>query len=547
MSDNQNIPVAGVLSDLNQSFHEREVAEKAQEKGLGYVDLKKIVINPDLLALVSQEEAKNGKIIPFFRIGKKIRLALVEPENPVAKEVIARLQKDEFETHLSLCSPESFVFAEKNFTSVLHFEKKVLVADDGGKTGNVGEELSVIGGLATKIKHLNADEALNILHSEILKLGASDLHFEPKKDTCRVRARVDGILLDFFELDAETAVGLVRQIKHLAHLKLNVENVPQDGKYSFQTQTRTVDVRVSILPAKNGESVVMRFLDPKKGRLTLEALGFSPSSLTILRRALAATNGLILVTGPTGSGKTTTLHSALAEINNPEKKIITIEDPVEFQVEGIVQCEVHDQDGGLTFVDGLRAVLRQDPDVVMVGEIRDRETAETAVQAALTGHLVLSTLHTNSAAAAIPRLLNMGIAPFVFAPAIDCIVAQRLVRKVCKNCVQLLAPNEEENAEIVATVSALQARGEKIALPEKIPHKKGCPECSGLGYRGESVVAEVLFATEEIKKLIYQNPTDTEILALAKKEGMRTMREEGILKVLAGETTLEEVLRAIGQ
>lgn len=540
------IGVKTLLSGLNQEFKEREVAEKAKTIGLDYVNLAKIPVNPDLLQIIEKKDSLEAGIFPFLKIGKKLRVAIIDPDNEKTKELIKTLENKGFELKISLSSPESLAYAQQKYESDLYYEEKEIIADEQGKIESIASEMASIQELPAKLKQLRSDEALNLLHIEILRLNASDLHLEPEKDKYRVRARVDGLLADFFELDLELAQSLIRQIKHSARLKLNVVNLPQDGKYSFEAKDRTIDVRVSILPTKIGESLVMRFLDPRKGLLSLEKLGFSERALKRFKQTLNSTSGLILVTGPTGSGKTTTLHSVLNTINDPERKIITIEDPVEFQIKGVVQCEVK-EDEGFTFAAGLRSILRQDPDIVMVGEIRDKDTAETAVQASLTGHLVLSTLHTNSASAAIPRLLNMGIAPFVLAPALRSIVAQRLVRRLCKKCVQYREPTEAEKQEIEAVIFDVNSRGENMQMPDKIPVAQGCPECSETGYKGVIAIAEILLIDEELANLIYKNPTDTEILQLAKKKGLFTMWEEGILKVLKTETTLEEIVKHVSK
>ncbi len=547
--DNQNKDQNGVkslLTGLNQEFKEREIAEKAKNMSIGYVDLTKLPINIDLLDIISREQSIKAQVMPFFKVGKKLRLAVIDPEKEETKNLIKELKEKDFDIHLSLCSEESLVFAQQKYKSELHFEEKELIAEDSARVDNVAQEIDSIRELPEKLKDLKSDEALNLLHVEILRLNASDLHFEPQKNSYRIRARIDGLLTDFFDLDLNTSQGLVRQIKHLARMKLNVVNVPQDGKYSFKATERSVDVRVSTLPAKNGESIVMRFLDPKKGLLSLEQLGFSEKALVRFRQAVSLTNGLILATGPTGSGKTTTLHSVLHEINTPDKKIITIEDPVEFQIPGVVQCEVK-EDQEFTFASGLKSVLRQDPNIVMIGEIRDQTTAETAVQASLTGHLVLSTLHTNSSADAIPRLLNMGVAPFVLAPAVKCIVAQRLVRTLCKDCLQYEEPEEIVLREIKQVVDNLNNRGEKIELPTKLPIAKGCDKCSNTGYKGITAVSEVLFIDATLENMIYKNPTDMEIIKYATENGMRTMWEEGILKIINGETSFDEIVRHINK
>jgi type II secretory ATPase GspE/PulE/Tfp pilus assembly ATPase PilB-like protein len=536
----------GVMAGINQEFKEREVAELASKLGLGYVDLKKLPINPDYLHIISKEDSFAGAVIPFFKVGKKLRVAFADPENEKLLEVLKDLANEGYELNKNLCSRESLVFAQKHYESSLHHEEQEIVAkvSDQELTDRT-QAIADLKEVPELIKNSKSNVALNRLHEIVLRFEASDLHLEPKANLLKVRARIDGALSDLLELDLKTATNLIRQIKHESGLKFNITNMPQDGKYAFRTADRQVDVRVSTLPSSFGESVVMRFLDPKGGIIPLSQLGINAQFLSKLQAILQQKNGLILVTGPTGSGKTTTLHSALNYINSPDKKIITIEDPVEYVIEGIVQCEVK-EDLGFTFAEGLHSILRQDPDVLMIGEIRDLETAETAVQASLTGHLVFATLHTNSAADAIPRLLNIGVNNFVLAPALRCIIAQRLVRKVCPDCKKLRDLSQSELEAMTKVVESLNARGETLAVPQKTVETVGCSTCANTGYKGRVVVAELLFLTEDLRQLIQKGLTSREIRELAQKTGMRTMWEEGIIKVMRGETTFEEVIKNIG-
>jgi len=541
-SQQKNSKVKSAISDLNQEFKEREVIERSKELNIGYVNLKKIPINIDFLQLISKEESIKGKIIPFFKVGKKLRVAFSDENNIYTKEIIDGLIEQGFEVNKNLCSMESLSFAQRNFKSKLHFEDQEIIAKEK-KIKNYSQEIKTKD-YALEIKNLKSDQALNLLHEKVLSLSASDLHLESKKNYLRVRARVDGVLIDLFEIDSSVAEGIIRQIKHEAHLKFNIKNIPQDGKYAFKTSDRKIDVRVSTLPTVFGETIVLRFLDPKKGAVALEKLGFSANSLQNFTSSLQRKNGLILVTGPTGSGKTTTLHSALRKINNKEKKVITLEDPVELQIEGIVQCEINASEG-FDFAEGVHAILRQDPDVIMIGEIRDLKTAQAAVQAALTGHLVFSTLHTNSAVDAAIRLLNMGISPIVLAPALRCIVAQRLVRLVCSKCVQFQEPSSAEKLEIEKVLSKISSLEQNLKMPLKIPVEKGCSECSFTGFKGQTSVAEILPINENVRKIIKKETTQKEVISVAEKAGMRTMWEEGILKVIKGETTFSEIYKNI--
>ena len=531
---------------MNQQFKEREIAEKAKALGLGFVDLRSIAVNADVLEAISKQDSLAGQIVPFALFSNKLRVALVDPANANLPGIFQKLEASNFEIEKNLCSPESLQNIQKLYQSELHHEKKEFIAATPEKEiENISGEIESIKALSEKLKQVSTQEGLNFLHEAILKTSASDLHFEPKKDSCRVRARIDGVLVDFFSLPSKTAQDLVRQIKFNAKLKFNIANIPQDGKYSFATNVGRIDVRVATLPTCFGEGLVARFLDPAKGKLSLEDLGFSRRALELFQNALHAKSGLILVTGATGSGKTTTLQTALAEINRPEKKVITLENPIELQVPGILQCQINES-VGFDFGDGVRAILRQDPNIVLVGEIRDQKAAQSALQASLTGHLVLSTLHTNSAAAAIPRLLNMGIEPFVLAPALRCVVTQTLVRKVCKKCGQQVVPSQEQKTEISKTLALLASRGFEFQMPERIFQEKGCPACSNTGFRGQTAIGEVLVPSVEIRKIIKRDVRAQEIEEVAKSLGMRTSWEESVLKVVKGETTFSEILRVAG-
>ncbi len=541
--------ISHAISDINQEFKERAVQQKSRELGISYIDLSLVPINPDILSVVSEEDALKAKVMPFFRVGQKLRIALTDVENDETKRVIESLKKSGFVLNLNLCSEESLSRAHQMYKSHNPQEKEIITEVKEENVANIEAAISSLEEIPEILEKMKGDEALNVLHQQVLRMGMSDMHLEPQQKEYRVRARIDGVLTTLFSLPSEgnSVESLIRQIKYNARLKLNIVNVPQDGQYFFRAKDRLIDVRVSVLPTKRGESVVMRFLDPKKGIVELSDLGLSDFLKSRLETALESPNGLVLVTGPTGSGKTTSLYSALQKINDPGKKIITLEDPVEYHLEGILQSQVNEENG-YTFVSGLRALLRQDPDVVMIGEIRDLETAETAVQASLTGHLVLSTLHTNSAIDALPRLLNMGVKNYILAPAIRAVVAQRLVRKVCEKCRKEREMGKTEKEEIFATLKQMTDRGDKI--PEVTPHvkeAKGCDACSQSGFRGEMAIGEILVIDETLESAIFENASAPELKKLAEKNGFRTMWEEGILAVIDGKTTLTELRRAVGR
>jgi type II secretory ATPase GspE/PulE/Tfp pilus assembly ATPase PilB-like protein len=375
-----------------------------------------------------------------------------------------------------------------------------------------------------------------------IKLGASDIHIEPKENEAKLRIRLDGILQDVLIFNRKTYESLLSRIKLLSGMKLNVFDRPQDGRFSVLMEKLAIEIRTSTLPAEWGESIVMRILNPKS-LISLGELGLREDLLKIFKREIKKPNGMIIVTGPTGSGKTTTLYAILKEIQSPEIKIITIEDPIEYHLEGITQTQV-DPKAGYDFANGLRAIVRQDPDVILVGEIRDLETAQIAIQAALTGHLVLTTLHTNDAAGTVARLMALGEKPVNIAPAINMAVAQRLVRKVCRKCSTLEKPNEEEVEKIRGGLKNLNI---KISKDLRIRRAKGCEDCNFTGYRGRTGIFEAFLVDEEMERFILTSPSISDLREMAKKKGMVTMYQDGLLKVIDGITTIEEVERVVAE
>ncbi|WP_448587667.1 GspE/PulE family protein [Thermocrinis sp.] len=396
-----------------------------------------------------------------------------------------------------------------------------------------------IEGEGERLKDLLLEEdkspAVSFVNSTLIKaatLSASDIHIEPYQDASSVRFRLDGVLHDYMSIPPSLHESVVSRIKILANLNVAERRVPQDGKIRVKIGGKELDIRVSVVPTTFGERVVLRLLDRSSTMLTLEDLGLLPEDLEKVKRLAGKPYGIVLATGPTGSGKSTTLYAMILQIKSPERNIITIEDPPEYQVKGVSQIQVNPK-VGLTFASGLRAILRQDPDVIMVGEIRDSETAEIAVHAALTGHLVLSTLHTNDAPSAIARLADLGIEPFLIASSLEGVIAQRLVRKVCPNCKVSYKPSEEELRELALEGEHIFYRG------------VGCDACMGTGYRGRTGLFEVLELDEELKQLILKTQDANTIRKVAKEKGFRDMLEDGVRKVLMGITTPEELIRAI--
>ncbi len=392
----------------------------------------------------------------------------------------------------------------------------------------------------------NTTNLLDVILFGAIALDASDIHIEPQGDKSRLRIRLDGVLQDVVFFDEKIYHSLISRLKLTSRLKLNITDKPQDGRFTIETEGSLIEIRTSSLPAEYGESIVMRILNPKN-LIGLDSLGLRKDLYKIFQKEIEKPNGMIIVTGPTGSGKTTTLYAFLMKIQNPEIKIITIEDPIEYHLKGVSQTQVAPEKG-YDFSDGLRSIVRQDPDVILVGEIRDLETAKIALQAALTGHLVLSTLHTNDAAGTIPRLVDLGTDPSSIASGLKMTVAQRLVRKVCKKCSTLAKPTANELSEIK---KGLKTLSKDISLPDlnKIQiakvKEKGCEVCNFTGYKGRQGLFEVFLVDSQMEKFILTNPPVSSIRELAIKKGMVTMYQSGLIDVVLGDTTLEEVLRVV--
>ncbi|MEK7569733.1 MAG: GspE/PulE family protein [Patescibacteria group bacterium] len=388
----------------------------------------------------------------------------------------------------------------------------------------LGPDISIINLIDQLIRHASA-------------VFASDIHIDPNERALRVRFRVDGVLEDFYTLPKSIHSEVISRIKVLSNLRTDEHNAAQDGRFRSIIDSGSVDLRISIVPTYHGENAVMRLLSDRMDNFTLETLGFSGPNQNRILSAVKKQNGMILVTGPTGSGKTTTLYTLIKTMNSKDISIVTIEDPIEYAVEGVEQIQVNSR-SGLTFANGLRSILRQDPNVIMVGEIRDTETAGISVNSALTGHLLLSTLHTNDASTTLPRLLDMKIEPFLIASTVSIAIGQRLVRKICKGCKEQKALTKEERKRLAEVIP------EEILKDTKDFYKgRGCSACNGTGYRRRMVIAEVLPVTENVRKAILGKASAAEIRAIAEEEGMVTMLSDGLLKAILGETTVEEVLR----
>jgi len=537
--------VQSEIQNINQEMKEKDVQEQASALNMSYVNLLHVPLNPDLAKSMSFEDAESARAALFFRSGKKLRVAVVDPDRNETLALAEKLKKAGFEVNLSLSSEESVLNAQRIYKNESNKKHKAPIENvvQAADLSNVSDEIENLEKLKDQIEASTFDEALNYVQVGAYKVQASDIHFQPEENEILVRFRVDGILKPVFNLSTKIYDGIVKQIKQLSALKLNVTNIPQDGQYSFVVNQRKINVRVSILPSHYGETVVMRLLDSQRAFGEFDKQGFEGETLRHIREAVQLPHGLILITGPTGSGKTTTMYSMLQSIDSKAKKVITLEDPIEYNLDGITQSQV-DHSVGYNFDTGLRAILRQNPDVIMVGEIRDQETAETAAQASLTGHLVITTLHTNSALESISRMVNMGVKHFILAPALELIIAQRLVRRLC-DCAQSTPITETEKQQIQAALDSLQAKGvQGLTIPTELKHTKGCDKCAGSGFLGQIAIAEALRFTQELRNLILENKPMRDIQNYVEKNAkMITLYEDGMLKVLRGVTTLEEVYR----
>lgn len=515
--------------------------------GMPYTDLEGTTIPPEILNRIPEHIAKKHKIVAFAEKDGRLQVALGDPHDLAAIEALEFIkQQNNYQVDVFISSPKSIDYALDQY-GVL--KKEVVETLERAKPEEIGieevtEEVETKDELTKIIQDAPISKVVSLIIKYAVKSKASDIHIEAEENEVKVRYRIDGILRTILKLPKQLLPAIVSRIKILSNLKIDEQRLPQDGRFKAKFDNKEVDFRVSTFPSVNGEKVVMRILDVSAGILTLEQLGVTGRGFEVLEKNIHKPHGMILVTGPTGSGKSTTLYAIIERLNTEAVNIVTLEDPVEYHIPGVNQSQVRPEIG-YTFASGLRSILRQDPDIVMVGEIRDFETAEMAVHAALTGHIVLSTLHTNDAAGAIPRLIDMRVEPFLIASSVNVIVAQRLVRRVCPNCVTTKKPNNEELERIKKEVESMPAtEREKIDLSNiEIPVPKGCDKCQGVGYKGRIGIFEVLPVDKPIEELIVKEAPASDIARKAIAGGMLTLKQDGIIKVLNKITTLEEVWR----
>ncbi len=538
-----------------EELHRREeeaLAETLSKKySLQYLDLSGISINTDGLRLVGEGPAREAGLAIFGIIGKKISVAVRTPNNPKVEEVLADLKARGFVPTIYMVSSVSLLRAWERYKDLsFAVETKAGILDISGeeiqkllaKLKTLPDIKAEVGEVIKMKRAYRISRILETVLAGALSSAASDIHIEPEEAYVRLRYRLDGVLTNVLEFDRDTYGLLLSRIKLLSGLKLNIKGEAQDGRFSVNIDTSDIEVRTSIIPGAYGESIVLRILNPDTIALPMEELGIPENLFKILEHEIRKPNGMILTTGPTGSGKTTTLYAFMKRIHTPQVKIITIEDPIEYHLPGIVQTQV---EKNYSFPQGLRSALRQDPDVIMVGEIRDNEVAETAINAALTGHLVFSTLHTNNAAGSFPRLIDLGVNPKVMSSAISITMAQRLLRKLCVACKKEVPLEGEAKKTVMRIVGTIEDR-KLVPLQSAVMWEAaGCEACGGIGYKGRIGIYEAIKMDRAIETLINENPSEREIWSVAKVQGILTMQQDGISKVLAGITSLPELMRVI--
>ena len=563
------------LGEIKTKGRENKYTEVAERFGFPFSNLKGLPTNIEALGVLDEETVKKANIAILYKDGPKLTLAIVDPENIQTKTTLESLRKNGFALDIFITTPEALNLAWEKYKTIAQKVFKIgAIEIDENELIQLEEQLKDIGDIKNKLQNISATKLLEILIAGALKTKASDIHFETENINTRIRYRLDGVLHDVATLEKVSYVKVLNRVKILSKMKLNIHDSPQDGRFTIKQKDidpvrgktpssagssadrafeagRTsngieIEVRVSVIPSEFGETIVMRLLDPRAIKGSLEDLGIRKDLLEIVRQELKRKTGAIMTSGPTGSGKTTTLYAFVNALNDPGTKIITIEDPIEYHIEHISQTQV-DPKKKYTFSNGLRAIVRQDPDIILVGEIRDRETADIALNAALTGHLVLSTIHTNDAAGIIPRLIDLGVRPQIIAPAINLSIAQRLLRKLCPDCKKQVSVTVEELGKIKKILEPIQ---KLISFPKltsslKLYKANKCEKCNFSGYLGRTGVFELFKVSKSIEKLILTSPSISDIEETALTEGMTTMIQDAYLKLLDGITSLEEIEKTL--
>ena len=538
------------MDEIRHKEEDHLIADLAIQNGYGYIDLRGITINPSALLIISEEDARQGGIVAFETVRKKVSVAVRNPNSEETKKALASLESRSYFPTIFMTSTASLEHGwaryrdQKNTKAVV---SGMLDINADNITAQIAK-FKTPEGVAqyiTEIKTLNnarrVSETLESMFAGAIALKASDIHIEPEVNGVRLRYRLDGVLHDIMDLERTIYERLISRLKLLSGMILNIRNEAQDGRFTFSTSVKEVEVRSSIIPGASGEAMVMRLLDPTVASFNLSQLGLNQILHDIMVAEIKRPNGLIVTTGPTGSGKTTALYAFLREAHTDDVKIITIENPVEYKVDGIVQTQVSDD---YTFESGLRAILRQDPDIIMVGEVRDREVAETAIHAAQTGHLVFTTLHTNSAVGAFPRLIDLGVDYRMIGSSVNIVLGQRLVRVLCTACKKERIATEQEQS-LITKILTTHPKPPVIDTPVHIYDAVGCEKCNHSGFKGRQGVYEAIKVDQAVEEAVINDPREHIILQAAQKQGIPSMAEDGIEKVLSGMTSLHELERVV--
>lgn len=544
------------LKRLREEQEERAIKYHANKHGVGYVDLDVVPVNTNALRLIPEERAREGEMAAFNIQERKLAIAIKSPHNPLVREEVQKLESKKFEVELYMASQDSLEKAWDRYGDIsyaVQTEEGIIDISSADVSEIISQVTSLdkarkllTEALASK-KSYRVSKVIEIILYAGYALKASDIHIEPEEAQVNLRYRLDGILTNILTFDIDTYQRILSRIKLTAGLKLNIRENAQDGRFSIKLEESDIEVRTSTLPDAYGESIVMRILDPSSISVPMRELGMQKDLLERMKHEITRPNGLILNTGPTGSGKSTTLFAFIKQIRSPEIKIITIENPVEYHVDGVVQTQVENKKG-YTFLTGLRSALRQDPDVIMVGEIRDEETAKIAANSALTGHLVFSTLHTNSAAGTFARLADLGVSAETMAVALNAAMAQRLVRKLCPHCKrekQFSEYGEYIRGLVTKVLNGMPNKSKYVEQTDVVYEAVGCDECNGTGYSGRVGIFEVIFMDSELEQLLKTTTSEHDIQDNVRRQEVPSMREDGVAKIFSGTTTVEELMRVV--
>lgn len=538
------------IADMRHKEEDHLISGLALQNGYGYIDLRGTTINPTALLIIPEVEAKAGGIIAFETVRKRVSVAVRNPNSEETKKAITSLETQGYAVTVFMTSTVSLEHGwtryddQKNTQAVV---RGVLDINADNITSQIAKFKSPeeVAEYIAEIKTLNnvrrVSETLESMFAGAIALKASDIHIEPEQNGVRLRYRLDGVLHDIMDLERAVYTRLMSRLKLLSGMILNIRDEAQDGRFTFSTSLKEVEVRSSVIPGASGEAMVMRLLDPTVASFNLSQLGLNSILHDIMVAEIKRPNGLIVTTGPTGSGKTTALYAFLREAHTNDVKIITIENPVEYKVDGIVQTQVSDD---YTFESGLRAILRQDPDIIMVGEIRDREVAETAIHAAQTGHLVFTTLHTNSAVGAFPRMIDLGVDYRMIGNSVNIVLGQRLVRVLCTACKKEREATEKETT-LITKILATHPKPPTLQNPIHLFDSVGCEKCNGSGFKGRQGVYEAIQVDQAVEEAVINDPREHVILKAAQKQGIPSMAEDGVEKVLEGMTSLHELERVV--